>query len=417
MTARPSLLYVARTTWSLFLALGLVMAGNGLQGVLIGVRTQVEGFGGATTGLIIAGYYLGFLVGSWYIPRVLAAVGHIRVFVGLASLASAVVLVHAIWVTPLVWLALRAVTGVAMAGLYVTVESWLNAQATNETRGRTLSLYMLVLTGGLIAGQGLVGVGSVRGFLLFILSSLLVSLAVVPLALSPVPLPSSEMPESLRLRELYRLAPLGVITGFLTGASTGGFIGMTAVWATSIGLSPGRAGFYTGMGLLGSIVLQFPLGSLSDRLPRRRVIFGVAVGAVLVAVWGTTFEPRSFAMIATFFMYGALAYPMYSLAASHINDAVPAAKAVAAASGFVFTTGLGAVFGPLTISLLTELLGADGFFWSLALFFLPVAVFSLWRVANWVAPIQRPYIPMPARSTALLLGIAVRSGHDEEQRP
>lgn len=408
LTTKTSAVSVIRTSWALFVALALVMVGNGLQGSLIGVRTQVESFSDGATGFIITGYYAGFLVGSWFIPRVLREVGHIRVFVGLASVVSATVLIHAMWVNEFAWIFLRLATGLAMAGLYVTVESWLNEQATNETRGRTMSAYMYVLTGSIIAGQGLLGTADVRGFFLFIVASLFVSLAVVPLALSPIPAPRFDVPESLPLRQLFRMAPLGVVSGFLTGASNGALIGMTSVWASSAGLSPSRAGLLVAAGLAGSLFLQWPLGSLSDRLPRRRVIFAAASGAVLTAAFALSVDPASGLMVLVLFLYGGFTYPLYSLSASHINDAVPKGKVVAAASGFVFVVGLGAVVGPLTVTIMTSIFGGTGFFWALGLLLLPVALFSLYRVYRYVTPDQRPFIPLPVRSTSMLVSGVVR---------
>lgn len=408
MTTTTSSGSLVRSSWALFLSLALLMVGNGLQGSLIGVRTQVESFNDLATGLVITGYYAGFLLGSWVIPRLLREVGHIRVFVGLASIVSTTVLIHAIFVNPVAWIVLRFGTGLAMAGLYVTVESWLHSRATNENRGRIMSLYMVTLTGALIAGQGLLGTADVAGFVLFIVASVLVSVAVIPMALSPIPAPTFDLPESLPIRELYRLAPLGVVAGFLTGASNGALIGMTSVWASAAGLSPSRVGVLVAAGLLGSLVLLWPLGALSDRLPRRRVIFGVAVVAVIVAVYAIGIEARSPLMIGALFIYGGVTYPMYSLSASHINDAVPAGKLIAAASGFVFITGLGAVVGPLVVAGLISLLGPTGFFWALAGLLFPVALYSLWRVFKYVAPTELPYIPMPLRSTPLIIGSIIR---------
>ena len=405
---KTSTFSVVRASWALFLALALVMVGNGLQGSLIGVRTQVEGFSDIATGLIIAGYYAGFLVGSWFIPQVLRQVGHIRVFVGLASAMSSVLLVYAIWVTPYSWILLRLVAGVAMAGLYVTVESWLNELATNENRGKTMSAYMVVMTGAIVAGQGLLGTASVNGFVLFIVASLLVSLAIVPLALSPIPAPRFDLPESLSLKQLFRVAPLGVVSGFLTGASNGALFGMTAVWATAAGLAPTRVGVLVATGLIGSLAFQWPLGALSDRVPRRRVIFGAAVVAVIASALALSVDPSSNMMAVVFFFYGGVTYPLYSLSASLVNDMVPKEQLVAAASGYVFIVGMGAIVGPLSVTALTAALGPEGFFWTLGLLLLPVATFSLWRVYRYVAPAQRPYIFVPARTTSQLISGVLR---------
>ena len=397
---------MAASVWALFLGVFLLMVGNGLQGSVLGVRSDLEGFATTSIGLIMASYYAGFLLGSLKIPARLGNVGHIRVFAGLASLASSIALIHVLWVSVWSWSLLRFVAGLCLSGLYVTIESWLNGRASNETRGRLLSMYMVVVTVGIGSGQLFLGLADPAGSTLFILASILMSMAVVPLALTRVPEPVIAFPSRISVRELARAAPLGVVAGALVGASSGAIYGLGAVYAIKIGMSPGRAGLFVGASMIGALATQYPLGHLSDRLPRRRVIFAVATVAVLAAIAGTMINPDSPAVFAVAVVYGSLAFPMYSLAVSHINDVVEDDQVVATAAGVLFVYGVGSIGGPIIASVLMTILGPVGYFWSLAGFFAPVAIYSLFRIVTKVRPGQRPFISLPPRTSLAAAALA-----------
>ncbi len=213
-------------SWALFLGIAMIMLGNGLQGSLLGLRATVEGFATATTGFVMSAYYVGFLLGSSLTPKLVKRVGHIRVFTALASMASAAVLLHAVFTTPAAWTAMRIVTGFSYAGLYVVAESWLNDRATNETRGQLLSVYMVIMVGGMGSGQLLLNVADPAGFELFILVSVLVSAALVPIALTAFAAPDFAAPSHVGVKQLYEISPLGVFGAFGTGIAHGAAFGM-----------------------------------------------------------------------------------------------------------------------------------------------------------------------------------------------
>ena len=208
--------------WALFLGLGLLMIGNGLNGAVIGVRSGSEGFSVVVTGVIMAGYFAGFLIAPSLVVKMIASVGHIRVFAGLASLASSAVLIHALSVLPVTWTAMRFVFGFCFAGLYIVIESWLAELSTPANRGRTLAVYMIVSMAGLGIGQYLIAVADPNGFRLFIVSSVLVSLALVPVTLAAAAkVPPSRPIEKVSIRELIGYVPTGVVGSFMSGASAG----------------------------------------------------------------------------------------------------------------------------------------------------------------------------------------------------
>ncbi|MDK1019991.1 MAG: MFS transporter, partial [Actinomycetota bacterium] len=360
--------------WSispLFAGLALLMVGNGLLGSLLGVRADIEGFPTIVIGVVMAMYYVGFLLGSLTIPRWLMTVGHIRVFAGLSSLAAATALSYSLLAAPLAWGGLRFVFGLCLSSLYVTVESWLNERASNETRGRLLSVYMLVVTVGLGTGQLLLGLGNPLDPTLFILVGILISLAVVPIALIRIATPSQPIPVKIALLDLVRRAPLGVLAIAVTGAAGSSVFALGAVFATRIGMAPHQVGVFMAISVFGAAATQYPIGYLSDRYPRRRVMLVVATGAVVSAAVAITVNLDSAWLLVLVAVYGSLSFPMYSLAVSHINDVIPKHQLVAVAAGIVFVYGVGSVAGPLAVSILMTALGPVGYLWGLTIAFVP----------------------------------------------
>ncbi|HET8739047.1 MAG TPA: MFS transporter [Acidimicrobiia bacterium] len=391
--------------WALFAALGLLMVGNGLTGVVIGVRSELEGFTTTVTGLVMASYFAGFLVGSQVTPRIMARVGHIRVFAGLCSLVATAALMHALIVHPITWIIFRLVFGFAMAGLYVVVESWLNDMVSNANRGRVMALYMVVSMGGFAVGQLLIGAGDPTGPYLFILAGALMTLAVAPISLSINDAPYFELPPRARYRELWVSAPLGVVAAVGVGMSTGALIGMAGVYGTQVGMSVGRTGLFVAAAALGSVALQWPVGLMSDAIGRRRSILVTTFGVLIAGVVGSMIAFESPWLIATMFLLGGLAYPMYSLALSHVVDVLPPGQAVTGSVAVVFLTGVGAIFGPLSASVTMDLMGPEGFFWTIAFIHLAIGVYGLARVT--LPPGGRdqprePWLSVPARSTFVL---------------
>lgn len=393
----------------LFIGLAFLMVGNGLIGSLLGIRAASEGFPTSIIGVVMALYYVGFLVGSLKIPGWLTSVGHIRVFSGLASLAAATTLSYVIVLAPISWGVLRFVAGLCMSGLYVTVESWLNDRASNATRGRLLSVYMLVVTLGLAAGQFLLGTADPSGTKLFLVAGILTSLGVVPVALIKIPTPSRPIPVEVSIGALVKRAPLGVVAVALSGAAGSSILALGAVFATKVGMEPGKVGLFMAASLAGVVITQYPLGYLSDRFSRRRVILVVAGGAVAAAVLAIPVASDNGTLFVLMSLYGALAFPMYSLAVSHINDMIPEDQLVQTAAGIVFVFGIGSVVGPLTISVAMTVFGPVGYLWGLAAFFLPVTVYALVRVVFRDRPIQRRFINLPHRSSTAAAMLADRS--------
>ena len=379
----------------------MLMLGNGLQNSLLGIRAGQEAFSTEATGLIMACYYVGLLAGAVVTPKVVGNVGHVRTFAALASTASTAALVHAVFVDPWAWGAMRMVTGFCYAGLYVVAESWLNDRATNETRGTLLSVYMVVLLGGLAASQFLLNLADRNSFVLFVLASVLVSMALVPISVSVQPAPDFAAPEPLGLRALYRTSPLGTVGALGTGMANAALFSMSAVYAGTIGLTVSQIAVFVSANILGGMAFQWPIGRLSDKLDRRRVLTVVTFAASLAALAASmASQGEPLALYAMMFLLGGMSFPMYSLCIAHTNDYLTPKQMVAASGSLMLVGAAGAIFGPIAVSLLMRNMGSDGFFVCIAAVHVAIGLFALYRIARRAPlPLDEQGASVPVAST------------------
>lgn len=398
--------------WALFLGFAMLMVGNGLNLAVLGVRILGEGFGVSTSGYVMACYFVGFLLGPAVVLRWLSTVGHIRVFASLASLASCAVLIQFVWISPVSWALMRLVFGFCMSGLFVVVESWLNDASTPRNRGRTLAVYMTVSMGGIGLGQLLIATGDPDGYTLFVVASILVSLSFVPMSLAATTeAPVVRVAERLRLRELARVAPTGLIGMLFTGASHGILLGLSGVYATTADFGPGLTAAFMAAPALGALVLQWPIGWSSDRLPRRGVIFVVAFAAVSTCgLLGVSPEGNP-AVVLMMFLLGGLTFSLYSLLLSHTLDRSAPGQGMGASSTLLRVNGAGAVVGPVVAGSLMAAFGETSIFWSLAVTHGVIALYVAYRlVAEDALPVDRqgPFVPIPARASEFAIRLTSR---------
>ena len=362
------------------------MLGDGLQGTLLAVRADQEGFSATITGLVMSSFYLGFLLGSITTPKITAQVGHIRVFAALAALASAAILIHAVFIQIPVWIALRFISGICFSGLYIVAESWLNDRATNETRGKLLSLYMVVSYLGVGAGQLLLNLAAPTEYLLFILTSVLISLAVVPLLLSAGAPPAFRESVNISLRELFVLSPLGIVGMFAVGLVTATFFALGPIYGQRIGLDIENISYFMAAAVVGTIVLQWPLGALSDRFDRRIVLTIVSILTALAAVICVQLSQDSNLMLLlSAGLFGGLAFPLYSICIAYTNDHLDPSQMIAASGALVLTGGLGAVLGPILIASIMDRFGEQSFFWAMGGVHGLLGLFALYRMTRSAA--------------------------------
>ena len=378
------MLQVLNASWALLLGMMLLQVGNGVQGTLLGIRGALEGFSTFQMSLVMSGYFAGFLGGSLIAPRLIRRVGHLRVFAALGSLISAVLILYPSLADPWVWVGLRVAIGFCFSGVYVTAESWLNNAATNETRGQALSLYVIMQMVGIVAAQGLVVLGDPSGFVLFIVPSVLVSVAFAPILLSASPTPAFDAGTPMSFTTLYRTSPLGFVGMFLLGGAFSALFGMASVFGTEAGLSVGEISGFVSMIFIGGLVLQFPIGWVSDRVDRRGLILLVAGSGALVALL-PVFLTGYPVLLAVAFLVGGLTNPLYALLVAHANDYLAPEDMASASSGLVFINGLGAIAGPLLTGWVMQALGPDGFFAYISVLLLLLVAYGGWRMTRRAA--------------------------------
>ena len=314
------MLKVLAHSWPLLLGVMLLMVGNGVQGTLLGVRGALENFGTFHLSIVMSAYFVGFLGGSRLAPSMIRRVGHVRVFSALGSLISAVLILYPLVLDWTAWSLLRVLIGFCFSGIYVTAESWLNNTATNETRGQTLSAYMIVQMLGIIASQGLLAMGNPSGYSLFIIPSVLVSLAFMPLLLADTPAPTFDDAKRMSFTRLFVTSPLGCVGMLLTGAIYAGMFGMAAVWGAMRALTFGQIAAFGATLYIGGLVLQYPIGWASDRIDRRLVIMWMAVAGAVVMAVATSVRLPFLMVLPVALLLGGIINPLYSLLIAHTND-------------------------------------------------------------------------------------------------
>ena len=380
------MLNVLKSAWALLLGMMLLQVGNGMQATVLGIRGEIEGFSTLEMSLVMSGYFVGFLFGSRMAPDMIRRVGHVRVFAALASLISAVVLLYPTWADPFLWGAGRIVIGFCFSGVYVTAESWLNDAADNENRGKALSLYMIMQMVGIVSAQALILVADPGGFILFIIPSVLISLAFAPILLSISPTPAFSTTKPLSLLEILKISPLGCVGMFLLGGVFSAQFGMAPVYGAEAGLSVAQISTFVSVFFIAALVLQYPIGWISDRMDRRVLIFGTALvlglGGALGAVMGDYFP----ALLVAAFLIGGMSNPLYSLLIAYTNDFLDHDDMAAAAGGMVFINGLGAVAGPVITGWLMGLVGAWGFFLFITVLAVAMALYAAYRMTQRAAP-------------------------------
>lgn len=377
---------VLTSSWALLLGMMLLMVGNGLQGTLLGVRGAIEGFGTFEMSVVMSAYFLGFLGGSKLAPDMIRRVGHVRVFAALASFISAVLILYPAMPNSVAWIIGRVIIGFCFSGVYVTAESWLNNSASNENRGQALSLYMIVQMVGIVSAQGLLVLADPSGYILFVISSVLVSISFAPILLSISPTPAFDTTKPMSLRELLRISPLGVIGMFLLGGVFSAQFGMAPVYGAEAGLSIGEISAFVSAFYIGALIFQYPLGWMSDRMDRRLLIMAAAgiggAGAIVAMVMGGSF----IALLIAAFLIGGMSNPLYSLLIAYTNDFLEYDDMAAASGGMVFINGLGAISGPIITGWIMELFGPPGFFLFIAALMIVLTGYAAYRMTQRSAP-------------------------------
>lgn len=395
-----------------YLAVGAVIAGavllqmaNGLIGLLLPIRLDAEGYSSTAVGVVAAAYGAGFVLGCVRAPYLIRAVGHIRAFAVLASLSAVTALIFLTTTGAVLWTVLRLIMGFTLAGLFSVVEAWLSAATPDVSRGRVLGVYLVGTKLSTIAGQWLVGIGQLGAAALFVVASGVFSLALVPVALSQTPAPSVPRLVGLHLGEMWRIAPAAVAGCVGAGLLSTPVAGLVPIWAIDLGLPVSLVVVLLNALLIGSLLVQWPLGWLSDRIDRRHVIvgclLGVAATSIVIAAFG---HARPLWLIALFAVWGAFSMSFYGICVAHAGDHAQPEEMVRVTSSALLAWASGSTIGPLLAAPLLDLFGAAGLFLYAAIVSGGIAGFVAWRTTRRAAvPVaaRDAFVNIPATSPTL----------------
>jgi len=417
-----------KNSWALFIGYFILMIAHGFQGNLLGVRTVIEGFNFIATGAIMSGYFVGYFAGANAIPKLVGKVGHIRVFAAFASMASLSILLHAVFVNPIVWTCGRFITGFSIVSIFIVMESWLNDRANNRTRGQLLSIYMFITLIGLSLGTLLLNFSSPEKYEPFILISLLLSFALIPILLTKRKAPKFRKLGYIDIKGLFKTSPLATVSMLCTGIIHSALFSLGAVYAASMNFTIFEISLLLFLITIFGGIFQWPVGYYSDKSDRRVIIIFCTFFAAILCILtifasGTSLQNMYLATSVgvdkiMFFIYVALyagmAIPLFTLNLAYVNDYVPKEKFVAAGGGMQIIFGIGAMTGPFICALLMNKFGSNGFFVHLLTFHLVIGAFGLYRIT------KRPYkenpdstfTPLPRNITPLGIELDPTTGAD-----
>ena len=369
------------SSWALFTGFGLIMLAHALQGTLLNVNAVFFNFSDFEIGYVFSGYFIGYLFSSIQCPKLIKNVGHIRVFAAFASLGSIAILLHWIVINPIAWLIFRMITGFSFAAIYIVCESWLNDRADNKSRGQLIGFYMIVLYFSTSAGGMLVNLRATTDAHLFILTSLLISLALVPILLTKKPAPDFSTPKFLSLKELYSKSPMAFVGSFSIGMVYSALFGLMGVFGAKIGLSIFQISILVFVNMFVGAIFQYPVGKISDKYDRRTILLSLNLIAIASLIFIYLLGSLSFNLLLVFIgIHSAVSLPYYAVVISHMNDFLEKDEIVSGSSTLTLVNALGMVMGPMLASGFMAYFGAYGYFLYMIVIYCLVAPYNFFRI-------------------------------------
>lgn len=367
---------------ALYLGAIVLFAGQGILLTLVPLSLDVAGYSAQTVSIVVSSYFLGVLAGAWYCDRIIRRVGHVRAYGGLIATVIVAVLCLPLLPNPYAWTPLRFFHGAAIAGVAMTIESWLNGVAPNQWRGRVLTTYTMTVTGAIGAAQLLLSMDNPETQMFFSLAAILLALSIVPPALSRIAVPKVESPDRHSQRDLLKLSPLGIAGAFAAGLTKGAFWALAPLFGASIGLDASRISMLVAAALLGGLCLEWPAGYVSDYVDRRKIILGAAVAILAVSLAIVSIgHLAGWPLFLLLALYGGGIYSLYPLSLAHAADLLPQDEdRVSVSRGLLLSKGLGLPLGPLLAGQLAEQTGDDGLFLFSATICATIAIIGLWQL-------------------------------------
>jgi len=393
---------------NILLAIYILLIGNGLLSIFLSVNLALNHVSVGMIGLVMSGYYFGFILGTRAAYRIVNTFGHIRAFVIFAALAACSSLGHGLINSLTAWLLLRFIFGFSFVGLYMVAESWLNHHA-GAGRGKLLAVYTIVGNLGVASGQLFLGFSSPESSTLIIFTGFFITAGLLPVAMTRAENPVIDSMGALSLGELFRVAPTGVLFAAGSGIILGSYYTLAPAWGIQIGLDAKMVSYLMGCTLLGSIAFQIPIGKISDQYDRRQITLYVSIIVTLLAFGIACFSPRGWLLLPLVFLFGGFYYSIYPLAVCIIADEFSRERLVAASATILQVWGFSAAVGPIASALLMSLFGADALFWFLGTTGVLLSLMGFkWRRLGHIPQEQSEFIAVP-RTTPIIAQLDPRT--------
>jgi len=371
-----------RNVAALIAAVLILQTGQGLLNVHLPLAFEGQGHSRTGLGFVAAGYSAGFMAGAWWGPVLPARVGHIRIFSACAAmLAVATLALHAAQGF-MVWFALRLIAGGAVAMMFAAVESWMSSSIAKHERGGVMGVYQVGTKAVLAAGPFLAAGYAYNAAEPWMIAAAAMALALVPICFTSSAEPPPPKAQPLSVRAQFHTAPAAVIGCFGAGLINAGVLALAPLYA-SVHYGAASATSFYAAAWIGSLILQWPAGKLSDHVDRRIVVAGLAglsaMAALTLALFGGAAPFWAAALV--FGLWGAGGLSFYGVAVAHMADRAEPGRMAQATSGLLFVWAAGSVIGPTLQGASGDLLGPEGVFWFAGVAALALTAAMFWRSA------------------------------------
>jgi MFS family permease len=345
------------------LSTALFMLGNGYLNTFISIRMGELGHSELAIGIVASAYYIGLVLGALQIVKFIVKMGHLRVFASFIGLFNCVCLIHAISDNVYLWFILRFLAGISLAGFYVTIESWLLECSTNKNRGAILALYMVAISSAQAFGQLLLDIYNGASTLPFIVVAILLSLSIIPVALSSGKITKIHEIELVSISSLSKFASGSIFACFVSGLILSSIYSLLPLVFEQVTGQPEKTAYLMFSTLLGGMILQYPIGLLSDNFDRRKVLIFVSALLILLSLTIIIIGLKNFSfeeLTIIYFIFGGLSFTFYPVALSMVCDSLRSSHIVSVTQGLSMIEGVGSIAGPIFAPPFMKLFGLTG---------------------------------------------------------
>lgn len=391
-----------RNTFAPLTSLLIIMLGTSFFNTFMSIRISTDGWNSAMTGLVYSAYYLGMMIGAIYMEKVINRTGHIRAFAIFAACTACAITLQSFTLSPISWLLFRVIMGMACAGLFIVIESWLLLLSSSSSRGAVLSLYMVSLYSAQSVGQFILNFVPIQTNMAFSLTVVFCTLSIIPVCVMKASAPPTHESEYINIFYLLKKVPLGFIGNFIAGLILGSFYALGPVFAKESNFDIWQISLIMSVTIFGGMALQWPIGLFSDLVERRKVIITIALVLLFISIILFTFEHIPFpALLFLLFFYGGFSFTLYPISITYCCDFFSSAGLTSVTCAALVIYGIGCILGPLLSPLVMEVTKPSGLFLFTAILSLILAIYASWRqhkLPQQAKDTKEPYQALPGTS-------------------